>query len=232
MRRFRSGAAAVALLLTATVAVGCRNMAPAVIAGATFSPVVREARPLSLTPQTHDWYRYLPDKAPGACLQTVRPLQWRFPGLNFGSWRAVDVHSRRPVMCAAGDSLTIEGGYVWDGAAIGTTTPRLLVPTLVHDALYHALMHRAPFARREADRAFLALLRLWKCPHPCMSYRAVRMAGRLFNAPDDPPTLIIEKTASFLNKKATDFTDLQNDTESSQSCWKEPRTVCGQADKR
>lgn len=193
MRRFRSGAAAVALLLTATVAAGCKSMAPAVVTGATSASVVREARPLSPTPSTRGWYRYLPDKAPGACLQTARPLQWRFPGLNFGSWRAVDAHARRPVMCAAGDSLTIEEGYVWDGATFGTTTPRLLVPTLVHDALYHALMHRAPFARREADRAFLTLLRQWQCPHPCLSYRAVRVAGRLFNAPDNPPTLIIER---------------------------------------
>lgn len=197
MRRFRSGAAAVALLLTATVAVGCRNMAPAVVAGATSSPAAREARPLSPTLHTCDWYRYLPEKAPGACLQTTRPLQWRFPGLNFGFWSAVDAHARRPVMSAEGESLTIEAGYVWDGATFGTTTPRLLVPTLVHDALYHALMHRAPFARREADRAFLALLRQWQCPHPCLSYRAVRLAGRLFNAPDNPPTLIIERIHVF-----------------------------------
>lgn len=197
MRRFRSGAAA-ALLLAAAATAGCRNMAPAVIAGAASSPVAGEERPLSPTLSTSGWYRYLPGKAPGACLQTARPLHWRFPGLNFGSWRAVDAHSLQPVMSAAGESLTIEAGYVWDGATFGTTTPRLLVPTLVHDALYHALMHRAPLERREADRAFLALLRQWQCPHPCLSYHAVRLGGRLFNAPDNPPTLIIQRAVSFV----------------------------------
>ncbi len=96
-------------------------------------------------------------------------------------------------MQADGESFTLASGYVWDGATVGSTTLRLLAPTLVHDALYHALMHRAPLAQREADRAFLALLRQWQCPHPCLSYRAVRLAGGLFNAPDDPPTLIIER---------------------------------------
>lgn len=174
---------------------GCKSIAPGVAAGATRSPVVREGAAFEPTPGSRGWYRFLPDKAPGACLQTARPLRWRFPGLDFGSWEAHKPDSAERVMSARGECLTIDGGYVWDGATLGTTTPRNLAPTLVHDALYHALMHRAPLKRRTADRALLTLLRAWRCPHPRLTYCAVRLGGGLFNCPDDPPTLLVTSPA-------------------------------------
>lgn len=192
------------VLLAPLIASGCKSIAPAVSAEAADSAVVREAPPLYPAPGSRGWYRFLPDKAPGACLQTTRPLHWRFPGLDFGSWSARKPDSGDRVMAAEGDCFTLEGGYVWDGATLGTTTPRNLAPTLVHDALYHALMHRAPFERRTADRAFLALLRAWHCPHPCFAYRAVRLGGGLFNSPDNPPTLVVTpKTCPPAGRAAT-----------------------------
>lgn len=170
---------------------GCKSISPAVAAGAGPLPAVRTGAPLYPEPGSKGWYCFLPEESPGACLQTARPLHWRFPGLNLGVWSARRPESGELVMTARGDCLTLEGGYVWDGATLGTTTPRNLAPTLVHDALYHALMHRAPLKRRAADRAFLALMRSWQCPHPCLTYRAVRLGGGLFNLPDHPPTLVI-----------------------------------------
>lgn len=145
--------------------------------------------------QAGSWYGYLPQYAPYFCLVTQTTLVWRDPAMKLGHWCAK--HPRPPhrlLMEAHGDTFILHRGYVWDGMTWGRTEKRDLFPTLLHDALYHALQDNAPFPRREADRAFLRARRASRVSAPYAEYLAIRWFGGLFNQAHEEgqKTIIVE----------------------------------------
>lgn len=144
--------------------------------------------------QPGNWYTYLPEYAPYFCLMTQEELTWQHPDMKLGHWRAVHPDPpHRVLMEAHGDTLTLYRYYVWDGMTWGRTEKRDLRPSLLHDALYHALQDNAPFPRREADLAFLRERRathvFWAYPE----YLAIRLFGGLFNDKHgDEKTIMVE----------------------------------------
>lgn len=157
-----------------------------------FDPLV-----LELGKQPDCWYRFIPENYPGFCLETQRALVWYDPQMHLGNWRGRCVSAPHRVLMEARDSLfVVHRRYVWDGMSWGVTEPRDLVPTLLHDALYHALQGGAPFPRREADRAYLRAQRLVGAPDGYGQYLTVRWFGGIFNrTEEDKPTIIIELMA-------------------------------------
>lgn len=143
----------------------------------TLAPEVAEAGLRS-----GNWYVYLPERAPGYCLMTAQTLVWHDPDMHIGHWRGLHPDPpHRVLMEAHGDTFTLYHHYVWDGMTWGHTEPRHLKPTLLHDALYHALQGGAPFERKEADLAFLRACRGQKLGDAFGEYLAVRWFGGLFN---------------------------------------------------
>ncbi len=177
----------------------CSQMAPEVVSGALSSPLPekKEAPAPPHTPQPGEtkWYHFLPEEAPGACLKTAMDLHWEFaPSIDLGEWKAYRPSDRKLIMEAKGSEFILYRGYVWDGATIGITTVALLAPTVVHDALYHALMHNAPITRAIADSIFRELMTQHRFPAAARYYYGARCAGAIFNKPDTPPSLTIEIT--------------------------------------
>lgn len=177
----------------------CSQMAPEVVSGALTSPLPEKSgnKPHLHTPRPGEtkWYLFLPEEAPGACLKTALDLHWKFPpSLDLGEWKAYRPSDHKLIMEAKGSEFILYRGYVWDGATIGITTVALLAPTVVHDALYHALMHKAPINRSVADSVFRELMNQHRFPAATRYYYGARYAGTVFNNPDNPPTLIMEIT--------------------------------------
>lgn len=143
--------------------------------------------------QLDSWYVYMPKHAPGFCLLTRRAVVWYDPEMHLGSWCAR--HERPPyrVMMEARDSLfVLHRRYTWDGMSWGCTYPRDLMPTLLHDALYHALQVGAPFPRREADRAFLRARRQLNVPTAYGEYLCIRAFAGTFSAIWGDPCMSME----------------------------------------
>lgn len=140
------------------------------------------------------WYGYLPERAPYFCLITRESLTWRDPAMHLGHWRAL--HPKPPhrvLMEAHENTFTLHRSYVWDGMTWGNTEKRDLLPSLLHDALYHALQGNAPFPRREADRAFLRARRAAQVTNAYGEYLAIRWFGGIFNEThENEKTILIE----------------------------------------
>ena len=164
--------------------VNCKSVAPEVIAEAQ---------------KKGNWYGYLPQYAPYFCLITQETLMWKDPQMKLGHWRAK--HPKAPhrlLMEAHGDTFILYRHYVWDGMTWGRTEKRDLLPTLLHDALYHALQDNAPFPRREADLAFLRARRASQVHNAYGEYLAIRWFGGMFNNvhTDGEKTIIVEPMPS------------------------------------
>lgn len=160
-------------------AVNSKSLAPEVVAEAQ---------------QKGSWYGYLPQYAPYFCLITQETLVWKDPQMNLGYWRAKHPSPpHRLLMEAHGDTFTLYRHYVWDGMTWGRTEKRDLLPSLLHDALYHALQDKAPFPRREADRAFLRARRASHVYNAYGEYLAIRWFGGVFNgAHEGQRTIVVE----------------------------------------
>lgn len=146
--------------------------------------------------QADSWYDYLPRKAPGFCLRTRHTLVWNDPALPLGHWQGL--HPKAPhrvIMEARGNAFILHRAYVWDGNTFGATHPADLLPSLRHDALYHALKEGAPLNRRLIDLAYLKDERHYGSPgFPGLRYRIIRLFGGLFNNSGQKGTLIIRGT--------------------------------------
>lgn len=168
--------------------------------------VLSAVNPKSLAPevieaaqQKGNWYGYLPQYAPYFCLVTQDTLMWKDPQMKLGYWRARHPSPpHRLLMEARGDTFILHRSYVWDGMTWGRTEKRDLLPSLLHDALYHALQDNAPFPRREADRAFLRARRATHVFNAYGEYLAIRWFGGLFNEvhTDGEKTIIVEPMPS------------------------------------
>ncbi len=176
-----------ALLLTCSL-VSCRHtvgvmqdkmIAPEVIDGAQ---------------EPTSWYSYLPERAPGYCLRTERAFIWQEPDMELGYWRGLHPNPpHRVLMEARGDMFILHRHYLWDGMTVGVTLEEDLLPSLRHDALYHALKEGAPFSRREADRAFLRDMRRAGVACAGLGYGLVRCFGSLFIAPAHGKTMLVQE---------------------------------------
>lgn len=144
--------------------------------------------------QEDNWYGYLPERAPYFCLITRKSLTWRDPAMHLGHWRALHpMPPHRILMEAHEDTFTLHCSYVWDGMTWGRTEKSDLLPSLLHDALYHALQGNAPFSRSEADRAFLRARRAAHGNNAYGEYLALRWFGGLFNEThENDKTILIE----------------------------------------
>ena len=177
-----SGVLALLLLLP-----GCRQLIHTVRIKQIAPEVVSAAS------EPGSWYAYLPDMAPGFCLITRHAVWWQDTQMGLGWWRAR--HSSPPyrvMMEARGDTFILHRRYVWDGMTWGRTELQDLFPTLLHDALYHALQNGAPVSRRQVDRLFLRLRRESDVFWPYGEYLSIRIAGGLYNAAGDKGGLMIE----------------------------------------
>lgn len=143
------------------------------------------------------WYAYLPQRAPGFCLITRRAVIWKDPQMHLGCWRGRHPQAPHRVLMEARDStLVLHRRYIWDGMTWGTTEMQDLQPTLLHDALYHALQGGAPFPRREADAAYARARRAAGAPCAFGEYPAIRLFGGLFNSMGAKDSIIIEQVAA------------------------------------
>ncbi len=165
-----------ALLLTGGLA-GCKSISPAVVAGAQ---------------EPTSWYSYMPERAPDFCLCSERSFVWHEPGMQLGHWRGLHPAApHRVLMEARGDTFILHSHYVWDGMTVGETQPCDLLPTLRHDALYHALKEGASFSRAEADRAFLRDMRRSGVSGAWLKYRLTRLFGGFFLTRDAERTMLL-----------------------------------------
>lgn len=149
------------------------------------------------------WYSYNAEKAPGFCLTTKKTITWKDPKVNVGYWRGRSPYPPHPViMEARGNTFILHAGYEWDGNSVGHTELAHLMPSLRHDALYHALKEGAPLNRAEIDAAYKADCEKYGATIGGLSYGALRLFGGAFNDSGMKGTLIIEKTTPPRKKKA------------------------------
>lgn len=167
---------------------GCLRVAYT-IGGKQIGPEVKEAGR-----QQAAWFAYLPERDPGFCLITRRAVVWHDPQMQLGCWRAkLRKPPYRVLMEARRDTLVLHRRYVWDGRSWGCTHAEDLLPTLLHDALYHALHAGAPFPRSQADAAYLRAEKRIKMQITAYrEYAAVRTFGALFNSLGEAEDLLIE----------------------------------------
>lgn len=138
------------------------------------------------------WYAYIAERAPGFCLVTRHAVVWRDGQMALGWWRALHPQPpHRVMMEARGDTFILHRRYVWDGMTWGRTEIKDLLPTLLHDALYHALQNGAPVSRRQIDRLFLRVRRAAGERWAYAEYLGIRIAGGLYNAAGDEASLLI-----------------------------------------
>ncbi|MBE6420521.1 MAG: hypothetical protein E7031_10400 [Akkermansiaceae bacterium] len=141
------------------------------------------------------WYSYNEEKAPGFCLTTKKTLKWKDPNVNVGWWKGISIYDpNHVVMEARGHTFILYAGYEWDGNSVGHTEFAHLMPSLRHDALYHALKEGAPLDRAEIDAAYKADCEMYGATIDSLSYGALRLFGGTFNDAGMKGTLIIEKT--------------------------------------
>ena len=67
------------------------------------------------------------------------------------------------------------------------------MPSLRHDALYHALKEGAPLDRAEIDAAYKADCEKYGAELDALTYGAIRMFGGSFNDAGAHGTLIVKK---------------------------------------
>lgn len=149
----------------------------------------------AMAAQPGSFFCYLKDKEPGFCLVTRRAMIWDMPGWNLGYWRGL--HPKPPhrvLMEARGDTLILHRKFVWDGMTYGTTRPRDVLPTLLHDVQYHSLKAGSRISRRTADRIFICQEKEAGTRACWLGYILLRTFGGLFAKPADPPTMLIEWT--------------------------------------
>lgn len=184
MKRALASRAAVLLLLPALAA--CKQVAECVLPKSIAPEVIQQAA------LPDSWYGYLPERAPGFCLQTHTDLVWKDPRMQLGHWLGVHPEApHRVLMEAHADTLIIRRHYVWDGASVGETRTRDLLATLRHDALYHALKEGADFSRRQVDLAFLRDQRQAGVGGAWWNYLCIRLFGGLYNRPQREKTMLI-----------------------------------------
>lgn len=159
---------------------GCRQIEPGVIES-------------SRAPGS--WYAYMPQRAPGFCFITRHAMVWHLPEVELGYWQGLNTAPpHRVLMEARGHIFILHRRYVWDGMTFGRTKERDMMPSLLHDALYHALQNGAPLSRRAIDRSFLRQRREQKVFGAYGEYSLIRLFGGLYNRREGGPTLLIRKT--------------------------------------
>lgn len=180
-----------ALLIPFLWMMGCRQVVDVFNIKQITSEVVAGAR------QPESWYTFIPSRAPGFCLMSRCGVVWRDPKANLGWWVARHYKApHRVMMEARGNTFILRRSYVWDGMTWGKTTPKDLFPTLLHDALYHALRSGAPVKRREIDRLFLRIRRKTGVSGAYAEYMAIRLVGGVFvDSGDSSTRLLIERTS-------------------------------------
>lgn len=159
------------------------------LAGKTLSPQIAED-----AAKEDCWYRYDAAKAPGFCLTTKRDIVWVDDKVNVGYWKGYS--PSRPdhlVMEGRGNTFIVYAGYEWDGNTVGHTDPQHLMPSLRHDALYHALKEGVPLDRAEIDFAYKADCEKYGAELDALTYGAIRMFGGSFNDAGEHGTLIVKK---------------------------------------
>lgn len=177
-------------LLLPLLGSGCLQVAYT-LGGKEIAPEVRAA-----AKETGAWYAYLSARDPGFCLITRYAVVWHDPQLHLGYWRGHHPQAPHRVLMEARDTeFILHRRYVWDGMTWGRTETADLLPTLLHDALYHALQAGAPFPRREADRAYLRARRAAGGRRTWGEYAAIRLMGGLFNRFGAADSLFIEPIA-------------------------------------
>lgn len=158
--------------------------------GKTLDPAIAEA-----AKQEDCWYRYDASKAPGFCLTTKKTIIWTDPKVQVGYWKGRSPYPPHPViMEARGNTFILYAGYEWDGNSVGHTEFAHLMPSLRHDALYHALKEGAPLDRAQIDAAYKADCEQYGATIDGLAYGALRLFGGAFNDAGMHGTLIIEKT--------------------------------------
>ena len=141
------------------------------------------------------WYEYLPEKAPGFCLRTRVTLTWEDPQVNVGYWQGLSPYPpHHVIMEAKGNTFILHAGYEWDGNSVGHTELAHLMPSLRHDALYHALKEGAPLDRAQIDAAYKRDCEKYGAGVDNLTYGALRLFGGAFNEAGMHGTLIIKKT--------------------------------------
>lgn len=161
----------------------CKTIAPAVVEDAA-----REG----------SWYTYMPQYAPGFCLRTRHAMIWHDPQLDLGYWQGLHPSPpHRVVMEARGTTFILHRHYDWDGNSVGPTEPKDLLPSLRHDALYHALKEGAPIDRRAIDLAYRRDQKLAGGSYSRLNYWSLRAFGGFYNrrGKGDAPTLVIRMTS-------------------------------------
>lgn len=175
------------LVLLALMTASCRQVAE-VVAPKSINPAVVQQAALPGC-----WYSYMPERAPGFCLCTNTALVWHDLEMDIGYWSGL--HPRAPhrvLMEAKGSTFILHKRYIWDGCSVGETLPRDLMPSLRHDALYHALKEGATFSRRQADLAFLRDQRRAGVGGAWFNYLCLRLFGGVFNRPGEEKTLLVQ----------------------------------------
>lgn len=174
------------ILLTALSLNACRQIVDGMVSKRIMPEVVQQAN------KPGNWFTYMPERAPGFCLRTDTDLVWKDPLLQLGYWQGIHPQApHRVLMEARGDVFIIHRNYVWDGCTVGDTLLRDLLPSLRHDALYHALKEGAQFSRRQADLAFLRDQRKAKIGMAWFNYLCVRLFGCFYNRPNQQKTMLV-----------------------------------------
>lgn len=192
MKRIAAAFASVFVLLSADsciIASALANEDGEPLAGKTLSPQIAED-----AAKADCWYLYDATKAPGFCLTTKRDIVWEDETVNVGYWKGYSPSQpNRLVMEGKGNTFIVYAGYEWDGNTIGHTDPQHLMPSLRHDALYHALKEGAPLDRAEIDAAYKADCEKYGAELDALTYGAIRMFGGSFNDAGAHGTLIVKK---------------------------------------
>lgn len=202
MKRIVSMVVAACMLLSGNsciIASALANADGEPLAGKTLSPQIAEdaAKP-------DCWYTYDAEKAPGFCLTTKHDIVWEDEKVNVGYWKGYSPSQPdRLVMEGRGNVFIVYAGYVWDGNSIGHTDYQHLMPSLRHDALYHAIKEGVEIDRAEIDAAYKADCEKYGAELDTLTYGAIRMFGGSFNDAGAHGTLIVKKPAP---KKSTNPT--------------------------
>ncbi len=155
--------------------------------------------------QPNSWYEYLPEYAPGLCLKTTKTITWQDPHMYVGYWKGYAISEPDTVvMEARGYTFILYPGYQWDGNSMGHTMPEHLMPSLRHDALYHALKEQAYALDREAiDQAYQTDCEENGVPLDAFTYRLIRLFGGSFNDAGMHGTLTVKHTPNAPKKEDT-----------------------------